>query len=132
MHLDDALHVPATQVSPAWHEWPHAPQLLGSVAVFTHEAPHIVSPAGHTQVLLTQVWPGAHTVPQLPQLFGSVAVFTHAVPHSVPVHLPVMHAPATQVSPDGHTLPQRPQLFASVWRFAHEAPHAVSPGPHTH
>jgi hypothetical protein len=70
---------------------PQPPQLLLSLRVSTHRAPHIVlgdahppstiDSAVHTPALHT--WPLGHAMPQLPQFAGSTIVLTHVVPHIV-------------------------------------------------
>jgi hypothetical protein len=51
--------------------------------VFTHDAPHAVSPAGHVHTLRVHDSPAGQTSPHDPQFAGSVAVFTQAVPQNV-------------------------------------------------
>ena len=87
----DALHVhwEAAQV-PSPQEWPHAPQLRGSVVRSTHVHPvagslgHIVTVGDdvHVQWEAVQV-PSPQTWPQAPQLRGSVLTSTHDDPHMV-------------------------------------------------
>jgi hypothetical protein len=73
-----------TQTVPAAHTWPHVPQLLTSVAVFTHVPLHAVWLAGHevTQTPLVHVVPVVQTTPHAPQLFGSVDVLMQTPLHN--------------------------------------------------
>jgi hypothetical protein len=87
------------------------PQLFESVAVSTHDGPHIVrgepqaggahEPAAHVALL-------GHAIPHVPQCIESVCRFAHVAPH--------------RVSPDGH--PQTPALHAMP------VPHAFVHEPH--
>jgi hypothetical protein len=66
------------------HAVPHAPQLFGSVCVFTHAVPpQNVCPVPHAQLPLVHERPPLHAVPQAPQLFESVLVLTHCPEHAV-------------------------------------------------
>jgi hypothetical protein len=68
--------------SQAWvmpHLLLQAPQLFGSVAVFTQLFPHFVVPAVHWQLPLMQLFPGPQTFPHEPQLFASNAVNTQVL-----------------------------------------------------
>ena len=68
-------HVPAAQVEPVAHTFPHAPQLSGSVWVLIDAAHDAQRPATHAVPLQRS--------PHAPQLFESVAVLVHAPPHTV-------------------------------------------------
>ena len=59
------------------HTLEHAPQLVGSEAVFTHEVPQLVLPAAHVQVPDTHPWDAPHALPHAPQLAGSAETLTH-------------------------------------------------------
>jgi hypothetical protein len=69
---------------PPPHDVPHAPQLPGSVAGFTHTPLHVRYPGGQPceHAPLVQVWPAAHAFPQAPQFLGSLAVVVQAPLHS--------------------------------------------------
>jgi hypothetical protein len=75
-------HAPLVQV-PLGQTVPHAPQLFGSLCVFTHCVPHTVIPAPPQHAPLVQTTPPGQTVAQAPQLFLSVCKLTHVCPHSV-------------------------------------------------
>src|SRR5215469_11902512 len=75
-----AVHLPALHVAPAKaHEWPHAPQLAGSLVRLTHELPQIVWPdvlqlgtqLPELQFETAPVTVVVHLVPQPPQLLLS-------------------------------------------------------------
>jgi len=72
-----------TQVVPFAQTFPHAPQLLLSVAVLTQTLLHRVWPVGHSfppppvQTPFTQVAPAAQRLPHDPQLMGSVFRSVH-------------------------------------------------------
>jgi hypothetical protein len=72
-------HVPPEHTVLPWQRVPHDPQLVLSVCVLTHVAPHCVSPAPQEQLPLLHVPPVAHWCPQLPQLSESLCVSTHAL-----------------------------------------------------
>ena len=112
------MHWLATQLEPAAQVVPHAPQLLGSVAVLVQVPLHDTCPGAHAlqappeqfplwqvepvvhalpagapaQALLVHGCPGAHALPQPPQLEGSEVVVSQYPAHSVP-------APQVSVSP---------------------------------
>jgi hypothetical protein len=72
---------------------PHAPQFLGSLAVFTHELPQRV-PLGQAHCPPVHTRPVAHRTPQAPQLLALLVRFTHAFPHAVnPLPQLSLHAP---------------------------------------
>ena len=113
-------HVPPPQVAPLGHALPQAPQLFGSVVVFTHVLPQRL---GNEALLhaATHVEP-LHAVDPPLGAAGHVAHTPGAGPQSkVPEgHDP--HVPPPQVAPLGHALPQAPQLFGSVVVFTHVLP----------
>jgi hypothetical protein len=99
------VHVPLVQNCPSAHVLPHAPQLVGSTAVFTHALipsnGHEVRPGGHVmpasmaepvQVLLEQNCPIAQALPHAPQFEGSNVV-------SVQTTTPLL--PTQAVNPEG-------------------------------
>ena len=49
------MQVPPAQTWPSAQRTPHAPQLVGSAAVFRHARPHWVSVGGHPQLPLMQI-----------------------------------------------------------------------------
>jgi hypothetical protein len=110
------VQCPSTHVSPAGHCTPHAPQLYGSVAVYTQTPLQSVCPAWgqKLQVPFTQYRLGlAQTVPQWPQLFGSLAVLTHVFPQRVwPAGQTQM--PLAQIWPPVQVRLHFPQLVGSV------------------
>jgi hypothetical protein len=71
------VQCPVEQTWPAAHALPHAPQFFGSLAVFTHDAPHLVSPEVHAQAPPEQTPPLPQLTPQAPQLLGSLLSLTH-------------------------------------------------------
>jgi hypothetical protein len=97
-------HVPDAQSADAFarvaHAVPHAPQLVTSVAVVTHDGPHNVSvtaqPAAQPLAPHTAVAP-EHVTPHAPQLAGSLAAVLHAKldPHErnagLQWHTPALH-----------------------------------------
>jgi hypothetical protein len=118
--------VPLEQDEVPGHTVPQAPQLLLSVAVFTHAPPHEVVPAGQAQAPAAQLVPPVQALPQAPQLALSVDVSTQAPPQAV-VPAGQVHTPATQDLPPVQALPQAPQLALSVDVFTQAAPHLVWP-----
>jgi hypothetical protein len=86
------VQLPLVQNCPRAHAVPHAPQWVGSIAVFVHTVTpldtHAVVPGGHVkpastgvpaQLPLMQSCPNAHALPHAPQLLGSNSVLTQAV-----------------------------------------------------
>lgn len=114
------------------HLFVHAPQLFGSLAVFTHAPPHNVFEPVHVKPQPALVQDGCafasvvlHTLPQVEQLFGSVAVFTHTPPQLV--WLEAQQMPFEQIWPDVQAWLQVPQFFASVATVVQVPLHAVCP-----
>lgn len=116
-------HTPLTQVSPppALHVLPHAPQLLLSVFLLTHEVtvPTVQmsgSDPGHEHVPAVQTPPTSHFVPQTPQFAGSLLLFVHEPLHRsgfVPPQLGA-HAPARHTGLGAaHWTPHDPQDVAA-------------------
>jgi hypothetical protein len=155
-HVCDAgpeqTHAPDTQVDPALHLAPHAPQLAGSVLVLTQARPQGVSPAPqvqapHSHALLHVCEPvpshdcvvaALHTpcpvqadhADQTP--CWQVRVCAPQSPHvceAAPVHV---HAPAWHVAPAGHAWAHAPQLAGSVLVSTQAVPHAVAVHVVTH
>ena len=95
---------------------PHAPQLLLSVAVSTHEPSHtlpLVQTA--TQLPAEHVSPSGHGLLQPPQLCGLVLVSRQAPEQrSSPAAHVAVHWPLTHAWPALHVLPQSPQLLLSL------------------
>ena len=125
--LHALLHPPASHLllllSTAGQALLHAPQLSGSVAVFTHFPPHDTRPGGQvaTQLPLAHFFPGPHAVPQEPQNCGSLWVLTHAFP-------PFTGAQATGVEAL-HATPQAPAAQAGE---PVEAPETGAPQTTSH
>jgi hypothetical protein len=129
MHVE-AMHAPATQLSPDGHTLPHAPQLLGSLVRSTHlplqtvpvHVEEVHSPA-------TQLSPAGQTVPHAPQLLGSSAVSTSQPSAACPsqsarpgAQSTMWHCPAVQAAIELgvlQTSPHEPQLFGSLVRSTH-------------
>ena len=113
MSLPAHWQTPETQVPPP-HEWPHAPQLLGSVAVLT-QVPLQSSGAlaGQAHAPLMHEAPVAHFAPHAPQLLVSFARFAQTEPQLTSL-VGQVQMPALHVEPVGQTLPHLPQLFASL------------------
>jgi hypothetical protein len=86
----ELLHV-AVAFAGDVHWWPHPPQLLGSVASFTHAPLQAASGALQDQpqveLLHVAVAPAGavHLLPHPPQLFGSAVSFTQAPPQGDPL-----------------------------------------------
>lgn len=61
--------MPVVQADPVGHVRPHDPQLLGSVARFTHVPPHTTSPAAQVaaQDPARHGWLTGHARPHAPQ-----------------------------------------------------------------
>jgi hypothetical protein len=116
------VHALAEHTWPAAHARPHAPQLLPSIVVSTHAAPHRVCPAGQPGPQRPSAQLGlapAHAAPHIPQLRTSVCRLTsqpfaalpsqfakpvlHTIPQDPPLHEGVAFGAA------GHAPPQRPQ-----------------------
>ena len=70
--------IPWLHVCPDGHGIPHPPQLLESLAVFTHTPEQSVCPAGHAHVPPLQIFPPLQPLPHAPQLLESLEVSTHA------------------------------------------------------
>ena len=120
---------PAEHTEPAAHASAHAPQLAGSLATFTHAAPHAMVPIGHTHAPALQVWSARQAVAQVPQCVRSLWTSTHAPVHEVkPVEQPVIvQTPLEHTCPVTQTLPQLPQFIGSLCVVTHVAPQRVSP-----
>lgn len=93
-----AVHTPATQLSPAAHARPHAPQCATLVRVSVQPPPQQLCGAVHAaavpqrHALAEQLLPvGEHERPQPPQSLAVVAVSMHAPPQHI--------RPAMQVPP---------------------------------
>ena len=88
---------------------PQAPQFAASLAVSTHDCPHVTRGAEHALVAVhapsSQSSVDAHALAQAPQFFGSVRRFTH-VPEQTTS--PVGHAPAAPPLPDFPAVPVAP------------------------
>lgn len=131
--MGGAVQTPATQVAPAEHPTPHAPQLERSVCVFTQLAPHRVVCAGHTHTPPTHPVPRGHRTPQLPQLLESVDVSMQ-----LPLHIclggkhteELTHRPAEQICPAAHLTPQLPQFPSSDCVSRQNSPQSESPPGH--
>src|SRR6185312_3655179 len=80
------LQAPFEHTSPPEHACPHAPQLAGSLAVWTQSVPQSVVPPRQVtpHLPVEQTWPLGHAVPQAPQLAGSFCVSTQRPPPSPP------------------------------------------------
>jgi hypothetical protein len=98
------LHAPLTQACPAPHVFPHAPQLVLSLAKLAQNgappsvpsvnpSPDTQSVAGAAQVVPQtpplQTWPAPHACPQAPQFALSLAKFAqNGAPPSTPLVVP--------------------------------------------
>ncbi len=126
MTLPEAqLHARAAHVAVGGQTCPQAPQLLASIARFTHAPPHTSCPVGHRQVLAEQVWPVAQAWPQVPQFAGSVWTLVQSDPHWSGRGARHRHAPAPHWEPgssDEHSWPQLLQFAASLWRLVQYVP----------
>lgn len=126
-------HAPATHTPPEPQEFPHAPQLLGSVCVSTHEGPQSVRgrpqlPGTHR--LARQSSFGPHRLPQVPQLVRSLVVSVHWPLQSCWLgRHATAQRPFEQTPLTGQTFPHAPQLFRSESRRVHTPLHEVSPAP---
>lgn len=133
------VRVPAGQVAtqaprahrgvPPPHVVPHAPQLAGSLRVFTQPAPQSVRPGRHSHTPPAQASSSAQVVPQSPQRVGSFAKSKHSAPAPGHACVPAaqVHAPETQTSVPPQRTPQPPQLSGSALGSRHLPPHAMSP-----
>jgi hypothetical protein len=153
------LQVPLEQNCPNEQASPHAPQLVGSMAVFTQAVippnGHAVRPGGHVtpasiavplQVPLEHNCPNEQASPHAPQLVGSMAVFTQAVippnghavrpgGHVTPASMAVpVQVPLEHNCPNAQALPHAPQLVGSKAVFTQAVipsnGHAVRPDGH--
>lgn len=125
-------HVPPTHVSSAPHCFPHEPQLVRSVDVFTHAMPHCFVPIAHdvAHAPAMQTSFAAQALPQAPQLRGSLLLSTHSLPHViVPFPHELAHMPAEQTSPIAQVLPQLPQFCGSRATTVQVSPHWIAPVP---
>jgi hypothetical protein len=112
-------HVPPVQTCPPPHVWPHVPQFVASVVVFTHVEPHRFGFAefGQTQAPLWQLWTDGHAWEHDPQFWLSVLVFVHTLPQKLGFALVGhAHVPDWHVSAVGHAWPHMPQLLPSPCR----------------
>jgi hypothetical protein len=86
--LPPPVHWPATQAAPGKQAFPQAPQLLGSLAGFTHPLAHITVPAGQGEV---------HTLP-LHTLGGGQVAGVQA-PATLQLPFGSQEAPVAQAPP---------------------------------
>jgi len=116
---------------------PHAPQLLGSVAVFTQAPLQRLSPPVHAHEPPLQVCPLRQAMPQPPQFLGSLFVLISQP--SIGLLLQSLK-PGLQdwmaQAPDWQagvallteqTMPQPPQFLVSVWVFTQAPLHSTCP-----
>jgi hypothetical protein len=136
-------HAPPEQIWPAGQAWPHAPQLVALVAVFSHVRPQGVSPVEHAMHRPEMhAWPAGHDVAvqthapvashvgvapvhaaQLAPQWVALLV-THVPPHEICPAGQLVHAPALQFCPDGHAAHDGPQwVLSCAWQAA---PHITS------
>jgi hypothetical protein len=83
---------------------PHAPQLLESVLMFTHDPLQLVRPEPQTVVHaeFEQTWPPVQACPHDPQFATSDASATQAPEQFVwPLVHTTVHCPPTQLCPGG-------------------------------
>lgn len=104
----------ATPFAGTAHWFPHAPQWLTDIWVFTQADPHLVKPALHVKPQVPELQLGApfggasHTSPQMPQFEVSVWVLAQE--------------PSQFVVPDGHEVVQVPP--AHTWLSLQPLPQA--------
>ena len=128
-------HVLAQSIVPAWqllqmpplqpagHIVPHAPQLFGSIMVFTHEVGFVLLGQGVGNEPLLHA--ATHVVPlhDVPPFIGAAGHVAHVPPHIMPeAH---WQTPLAQLLPAGHTMPQALQLLLSVCSFTQAPLHRV-------
>jgi hypothetical protein len=93
---------------------PHAPQLLASVSVFLHDAPHCVSPVAQlaAQPVPPQTMPVVHVTPHAPQFIGSRADTVQSIAIIGQRNSPGLHAQAliSHVSFGWHACVHVPQF----------------------
>jgi hypothetical protein len=114
-------HTPALQPTElAPHALPQAPQLLRSLAVFTHEPLQSVWNGRHMRRHMPplQTWLALQVTPQPPQFWPSLRVLTQAPLHEVRLGLAQLHAPLTHAPPVPHDTPHAPQSLGLVWVLA--------------
>ncbi len=126
MHTTTTVHVPAAQLLPVGHTFPHEPQLLLSTCVSAQnrlvpaspvlEPMHVVSPVAQSSehAPAEHTWPAGQARPHMPQLNRSVAVIVHSPPHATcgEGHTSA-HAPIAQDCPAAHACPHVPQWSLS-------------------
>lgn len=104
--MESPPQTPTTQLSPAAHVRPQAPQFMESESTFTHRVPQTMSSLGHVHRPEVHDPPVGQTVPHDPQLLESVERFTQREPHKV---RPEEHMPdeASVVTDPSGTPPSR-------------------------
>jgi hypothetical protein len=137
-------HVPAAQLAVppvgATQRWLHVPQLLASLARFTHPLTghrvRLGEHAGH--MLAVQLVIAGHLMAHPPQLSASFVSLTHTLVHEARPGEQRGQTPFIHVAPMGQWTPQAtdggaaPQLFASVFGSMHTLLHMTSPVEQTH
>jgi hypothetical protein len=117
-------HTPETQATPL-HDFPHAPQLFGSLRRLVHSLGHASGKlVGHTHAPPMHDAPEGHLVVQVPHAAGSLERSLQVVPQ-LTCGSGQPHLPATQAA--GQALAHEPQLALSVLVSTHAAPHRVCP-----
>jgi hypothetical protein len=132
------VHRPNEQLCPTAHRTPHTPQLVVSVEVSTHAAPHIVRGVAHAgapkQSPILHVCPGMHRMPQKPQLLTSevtsIQPSEQGIRGAVHVGAAVVQMPSTQFCIERHARPHDPQLRVSELTSMHEPPHVMRGAAH--
>ena len=89
-------HVLPEQICPAGHLFPHAPQFVAEVAVWTQAFEQFVVGAGQLVTHAPFAHATGHVVPHCPQFFGSTFVSTHREEHD---DSPGAHAALAPESP---------------------------------
>ena len=124
------MHVPAEQVLPLEHWFPHIPQLAVSVWVSTQLLLHGTRPVGHAQAPRLQVCPVPHTTLQPPQFLASFSVEVHWSLHSV-WPFGQLQDPSTHERPVAQGALHWPQCRTLVARSTQLLPHGVRSVPHS-
>jgi hypothetical protein len=131
--MDSYWHLPPTQVWPAAHALPQAPQSELDVWRSAHTPLQSNVPVGQAQLLLTHTRLAPHICAQKPQLSLSVARSTHApMQLARPCPQLTLHVPWLHTSVRMQRLPHEPQLRGSLFGSVHVMPQTCSPDAHAH
>jgi len=118
----------ATQLWPAAHAVPQAPQLVTSFVRFAHRLPQSALPPAQSHAPPAHTLPPGQALPQPPQLSGS---FSGSMQVPLQVRKFGLHTqvPIRQNWPTPQALPHDPQLVPSFRSWTHWSAQTVRPCP---